>query len=275
MLSPKLALLIVTMLSALSGTAFAVAFNGSYSENFDEIGTTGTTLPGGFTYFVGESGTSNATWSATTGIVANGTTGSVASMVANTVGLTATTTPSGTNNNGFNAAASSAAAADRVISTSPTGVSGAAFELTLTNSTGASLSTLSLGYTIQRYTSVTTANELPGYEVFVSLDGATWTNIAAFNTSLDGSNNTIAVPNTAGSTVVPSTAFTLPSAWTAGSNLNVRWVDDNAVQTSPDQIIGLNNVSANVVPEPSIWVGLVLGFGALAVIRHSRARSHV
>ena len=54
-------------------------------------------------------------------------------MVQNTVGLTATTTPSGTNNNGFNAAASSTNTSDRVVATSPTQVSGAAFDLTLTN----------------------------------------------------------------------------------------------------------------------------------------------
>ena len=60
------------------------------------------------------------------------------------------------------------------------------------------------------------------------------------------------------------TAFTLPSARAVGSNLDVRWVDDNAVQTSPDQITGLNNVGVNVVPEPSTGTALLLGLGVLA-----------
>ena len=108
MLKSRSTLLAAGALTALASTSSAVNFNGNYSENFDELGTTGTALPAGFTYYVGEAGTSNTTWSASMGIIANGATGSVASMVPNTVGLTATTTPSGTNNNGFNAATSSA-----------------------------------------------------------------------------------------------------------------------------------------------------------------------
>ncbi len=261
--SPKMILLTAAVLTALASPSHAVVYNGAYAENFDEIGTAGTALPNGFTYFVGESGTSNTTWSSATGIVANGATGSVASMVANTAGLTAVTTPSGTNNNGFNAAASSTSTSDRLLATSPTQVSGAAFDLTLTNSTGMAINALTLGYTIQRYTTVATANELPGYEIFASLDGATWTNIAAFNTSLDGANGTIAVPNTVGSTVIAPTNFALPSAWAAGASLQIRWVDDNAVQTSPDQIIGLNNVV--LVPEPSTWAAMVSGAALLGL----------
>ena len=85
---------------------------------------------------------------------------------------------------------------------------------------------------------MSTANELPGYEIFVSVDATTWTNIAALNPSIDGANGTVAVPNTVGSTVVSPTAFALPAVWVAGGNVDIRWVDDNAVQTSPDQIIG-------------------------------------
>ncbi len=268
----KLALLTAATLTVVTSKSSAVSYVGAYAETFDEIGATGTALPAGFTYYVGESGTINTTWSSTTGIIANGATGSVASMVQNTVGLTAVNTPSGTNINGFNAAASSTATTDRVAATSPTGVSGAAFDLSLTNTTGAAINALNLGYTMLRYTAVATANELPGYEVFLSLDGTTWTSVAAFSPSLDGSNGTIAVPNTVGSTLVTPTTFALPSIWAAGSHLDIRWVDDNAVQTSPDQIIGLNNiVIINAVPEPSTWEALVLGFGTLAgVIRFRR-----
>lgn len=267
MRSFKLAILTAATLTALVGKSSAVSYSGAYSETFDEIGTTGTALPAGFTYYVGESGTSNTTWSATTGIIANGTSGSVASMVANTVGLTAVTTPSGTNNNGFNAAASTTSTSDRVVATSPTQVSGAAFELTLTNTTGLAINALNLGYTIQRFTAVATANELPGYEIFLSLDGATWTNVASLNPTIDGANGTIAVPNTVGATIVAPTAVSLPSAWTTGSNLDIRWVDDNAVQTSPDQIIGLNNVViTNTVPEPSALAFIFAGLGGLALV---------
>ncbi|MBE7158992.1 MAG: hypothetical protein INR62_11265, partial [Rhodospirillales bacterium] len=195
MKSSKIALFTAAALTTLVGTSSAVSFNGNYSENFDSMGTTGTALPAGFSLYNGEPGTSNTTWSATTGIVPNGATGSVASMVLSTAGLTATTTPSGTNSGGFNAAASSTATNDRVAATSPTGISGSAFDLTLTNTTGRTISSLSLGYNIVRYTSVSSANELPGYQIFVSFAGGAWSQIAVFTPTIDGANGTIAVPN--------------------------------------------------------------------------------
>lgn len=265
--------LLAAALTALAGTSSAVDYSGSFSENFNSLGTTGTALPAGFSLYNGESGTDNATWTAATGIVANGTSGSVASMVLNTSGLTATTTPSANNNNGYNAAASSTNTADRVVATAPTTISGAALNLVLTNTTGAAINSLTLGYTIQRFTSVSTANELPGYQLFVSLNGTTWTNIAAFNPTINGANGTIAVPNTVGSTVVTPTSFNLPSAWAAGSDLSLRWVDDNAQQTSPDQIIGLNDIT--VVPEPATWMMAALTCCLLvgAVLRPRAARA--
>ncbi len=238
------------------------------------MGTTGTALPAGFSLYNGESGTSNTTWSASTGIIANGATGSVASMVLNANSLTATTTPSGTNNNGFNAAASSTTTSDRVAATSPTGNSGAAFDLSLTNTTGAAINALTLGYNIVRHTAVSTANEPPGYNVFVSLDGATWTQIAVFTATLDGANGTVAVPNIVGTTVVNPTNFALASAWAANSNLDIRWVDDNAVQTSPDQIIGLNNVSL-AVPEPSVFASVLAGVGGLLLVIRRKQRKAI
>ena len=53
----------------------------------------------------------------------------------------------------------------------------------------------------------------------------------------------VIVPNTVGVTNVPTTAFNLSSPWNVGSNLLLRWVDDNGDAPSPDQILGLNNVS--------------------------------
>ena len=259
-----LAKLIIPTLSALiicAGTASAINFSGNYSENFDGMGATGTTPPTGFSLYVGEGG-SNSTWTNTTGITANGTTLSVASMVATSSNLTASAAPTATNNNGYNAANPNNAS-DRILATSPTSIDGAAINLSLTNTTGAALSTLSLGYDIQRFTAVATTNELPGYQIFVNIDGGAWSQIPVFTPTLDGANGTVAVPNTVGVSSVPLTSFNLPTVWNANSTLNIRWVDDNAVQTSPDQIIGLNNVT--VVPEPSAWLASVLGMLSLII----------
>ena len=50
----------------------------------------------------------------------------------------------------------------------------------------------------------------------------------------------------------------------------LRWVDDNAAQSSPDQIIGLNNVSVTAVPEPGSLAMLLAGMGVLGWLFRKR-----
>jgi hypothetical protein len=211
------------------------------SQTFDSMGTNGTTPPAGWSIKNGASGTANSTW--TSGITANGASGSVASMVNAAGALTATTTPTANNNSGYNAARTSTNTPDRVIATAPTSVSGVAIQWQVTNSDGVAISGIRLGYEIVRYAAAGSANELPGYWLFYSLDGGTtWTNVAALNPTLSGPDGVI-VPNTAGITTVAPTNVTLSGLWTNGGTLLFRWVDDNAVATSPDQIYGLDNVT--------------------------------
>ena len=227
---------------ATSGWGQTVSFTGTYTQNFDSMGTSGTTPPTGWSLFMGEGG-NNATWSSS--ITANGSTLSVASMVATTGALTVNNAPTATQINGYNAQGSSSS--DRVIATSPTGVTGNAIQLRLVNNTGATLTGIQVGYDIRRYTAASTANELPGYQLFYSTDGGTtWVNVSALNPTISGSTGVI-VPNTVGVTTVALTTVTLSSSVAAGSELRLRWVDDNAQQTSPDQIIGLDNVTITAV----------------------------
>jgi MYXO-CTERM domain-containing protein len=251
---------------ALGASAHAAIFIGNgYSENFDSMGTAGTTPPSGWTVRTGNSGTSNATWTNATGIPASGA-NSVATMIAAATPLTAITTPAAQNNNGFNAAASASTLSDRVLATSPTTVSGGALELLLTNSTIVDFTSLSLSYDIVRYNVASTANELPGYWLFYSLDaGTTWTNVPALNPTLAGPTGVI-VPNTVGVTSVMNATVTFSTPLLAGANVLFRWVDDNATQTSPDQIIGLNNVS--VTPTPG--AASLLALGSLVSLRRRR-----
>ena len=255
-------------LSAI-GSAHAVDLTAAgYTQSFDSMGTTGTTPPTGWRLLQGESGTSNTTWS--TAITANGASASVASMVATSGALTATSAPTATNNNGYNAALSAGNTADRVLATSPTQVSGAALELSLTNQSGASFDQLTLSYDTVRFTAASTANELPGYQLFYSLNDSSWTNVTALNPTL------ATVPNTVGVTSVSNALVNLGAAVAPGQTIELRWVDDNAVQTSPDQIIGLNNVSVapvvSAVPEPANWALMLAGASMLggAVLRRRR-----
>lgn len=206
-------------------------FLGNLTQNFDSMGTTGTTPPGTWTVWNAASGTTNSTWTSSV-LAAN-----LPAMVAVTP-LTATTTPSANNLNCYNAAASATSTNDRVLASAPTTVAGMAFQLLLTNGTGGPIDALKIGYETVRYTSAGTANELPGYWVFYSLDGGTtWTNATALNPTISS------VPNTTGTSITALTTISLGATWNAGSQLRLRWVDDNATQTSPDQIIGLDDVS--------------------------------
>jgi hypothetical protein len=206
-------------------------FLGGLTQNFDSMGTTSTTPPGTWTVWNGAGGTANNTW--TTSVLAS----SLPAMVSVTP-LTATTTPSANNNNGYNAAASAGNTANRALASAPTTNAGTAFQLLLTNGTGGPIDALKIGFDTIRYTAASSANELPGYWLFFSLDGGTnWTNASTLNPTITS------VPNTTGTSITALTTISLGATWNAGSQLRLRWVDDNAVQSSPDQIIGLDNVS--------------------------------
>ena len=212
-------------------------FFGSLTENFDSMGT-GTAFILGWSMRNGAAGTTNTTWTDATGIPGS----SLTSMVTTTGTLTYNNTsngPAATNVNGYNLRGDSDA--DRALGTSPTGVAGVAIQAQLTNNSGSAMTGMQIGYDIRRYVAVSTTNgtaELPGYWLFYSLDGGTsWTNVSQLNPTLAN------VPNSLGTTNIPLTAVTFASIWSPGSDLLLRWVDDNAVPTSPDQIHALDNVS--------------------------------
>lgn len=267
----KLIFITATLTVAVSAHAASLT-NGGYTETFDELGTGTSLAPAsgwGVEYLTG----SNTTWTNTTGIPGNGT-NSVASMIAGNSTLLGPETTAASlsglknTNTAYNVSAAianpSTSSTDVALATSPTVDAGMALQLTIANNTGNALSNFKISYDIDRFTAVATANELPGYQLFYSTDGSTWTNVSALNPTLTN------VPNTVGVTNVSGTV-SLSSAVANNANLELRWVDDDAAQTSPDQMIGLNNVSITPVPLPAslpLLMCAVSGLGFLT--RRSR-----
>lgn len=286
--------LVLAACASMSQAASASFASGGYSENFDELGTT-TSLPSGWSVWT--VGSDHTTW--TSSITANGSSGSVAAMtlsgtqVASALLDSAITTS--TKSTGAYNIAHAATPTDRVLSTSPTGNAGTALQLSLTNDTGSSLSSIVIGYDIVKFydgnkqssisSSYPTGEELPGYQLFYSLDGSTWTNVSALNpvSTDDGihpvvpagsvNNNGVKGPVDYSVTSVTGATLSFATLWTAGQALQLRWVDDNAVNVSPDQVIGLNNVSLAVaaVPEPETYAMILAGLGLLGAARRRRS----
>jgi hypothetical protein len=232
---------VTTSATATVNAQPAGAFTGSYAQNFDAMGTG--TAPSAAWQVFGVFGGSNTTWENGTGIPASGIVGGTVNntLIVHSSFPTAPGTAS-SNTQGYNLA-ESASPTNRALGASPTSQAGIALQLELTNTGVEAVTKVSMAYDLRRFTSVGTVNHLPGYWLFYSQDdGATWTNAASFNTSISTA-GTVQVPNTVGVTSVPATVISLVSPWHVGSTLRFRWVDDNAVATSPDQIVGLDNVS--------------------------------
>jgi len=281
MMKPLRTSLVVAAVMAAASTAHGGTVsltNAGYSDNFSELGASAT-VPNGWAVYNGESGTSNQTW--TTSIVANGSSGSVQSMIATTTAFQYlnTTTPT-YGNGGFNAPVSlvTTGATNHVLGTDPTGVDGDALQLTLTNNTGAALSSVDVSYNIVRFNNGTAQGsgnnndeELPGYELFYSTNGSTWTNVSDLNPTLIGGTNPDGTPipavgASAGVTAVPTYQVNLGTSVANGSNLELRWVDDNAIYQSPDQDIGITNLDISPVPMPATLPLMLAGLAALRLL---------
>jgi len=240
------------------GSSLVASFTGSYTENFDEMGTNGTTAPSGWgTMYMTGSHDTFSYWTPDGGYVTNYPSmtppaGSTLSPLTNVVTPGAATTQKSSGAYNF---ATTASDTDRALGTSPTGIAGTILQLTLANQAGNNLSGINISYDIRRFTTTTDNNddydsglwdgveEFPGYWLFYSLDnGNTWQNVSSLNPALAGPSGVI-VPNSVGVTHVPATEVDFSTNWNTGNNLLLAWFDDNGQSPSPDQLLGLDNVT--------------------------------
>ena len=259
------------LLTARGAVAQTIAFTGTYTQNFDSMGTTGTSAPTGWSV-ESEAGSHDtfSYWTPTDGYSTVLPNLSAGAMTAEPT-LTAATPTTQKGLGGYNFGTSS----DRSLGSSPSGNAATIVVAQYINQSGGNITDLSLSYDIRRFTTTTTNNstytggpysgveENPGYQLFYSLDnGTTWTNVSSLNPSLTG--GSVTVPNSIGTTHVSDSDIALTSQWTAGSKLELAWLDDNAQSPSPDQLLGLDNVAVGLtaVPEPSS-VAAILGASSL------------
>lgn len=232
------------------------------SENFDSMGTSTTGRPAGWTHW--SLAGSNSTFTDSVPITGSAIAGATQSTGSMTVFTQNVITPSnGSNDNDGTNVGFSSSPNDRAIGTAGTSVAATMVQYSLTNTTGAVLTNLIMSYSTEVVTVRTAANELPGYFVFYSTTGTAgpWTAASELNTVVSNTDPIGMVYLTTGSIDLSAT----PVA--AGGSLLLRWVDDNADQSSPDALYGIDNVA--IVPEPAA-LGL-LAVPAMLLGRRRRA----
>lgn len=231
----KYMLLSIVYLISVSLTFAQVSLVSTYSQNFNSLGT-GSTMPTGWSH-IGSLGGSNSSWG--TSIPASGSPSAASTGTVNNSLIVATNTFTGkSNTRAYNYSGSTTT--DRAIGTSPTTGAGNILQLNLLNASGTAIQSLQISYDIRRFANASAAETVLGYRLFISLNnGTSWTALAQFNPT------STTLPNTVGTSNFNQT-FTLPSAVSNGSIIRLRWVDDNSTASSPDQRIGLDNVSISI-----------------------------
>ena len=233
----------IATLVILASLSSAVAANLPYFQNFDSMGTTGTTMPLGWSFWTIAGGSSSAT-PPTSAEMATAILADQPLMVWNQGDPPATW-----NANAGNMGLAPSPFNNRLLGTSPSGNRGGLLQLSLNNDSGAAITTVKLSYDMVTMTPPPDA-ELPGYS-FYYLDGSTWTPFPSLNLTDTGT---------------VSAVITYANPVANGGTLEFRWFDDNSSATSPDAMIAIDNVL--IVPEPAT-LGL-LAVGALALISRRR-----
>ncbi|MCE5269602.1 MAG: metallophosphoesterase [Planctomycetaceae bacterium] len=218
------------------------ALNGLYVNNFDSLGTGGTTMPSGFSVIdIGSGTTTFGTSTPITSASMAAAGASVSSDQSLTVWNSKTADSGGSDSTplkiagGVNMGATPSAT-DRALGTAQTSVAAKGIQLCLANSTGAPMNKVVLRYDQRVMSPVTSpVEELPGLKVFYSTTGGSGASDWIEATALQADSATY--PSSNGRAAV----LNLPTAVPKDGAIYIRWVDDNGTP-SPDQAYAIDNV---------------------------------
>jgi 3',5'-cyclic AMP phosphodiesterase CpdA len=257
---------------ALSASAAPSSFTGSYSQNFDAIGSGGTTLPAGFASLAIPGST--GTFTAANPINVAG----IAAATNNTQTLTVWNAASAVVSSGahlYNVGCWDGAS-DRALGSDPASTGAQVIELSLVNNTGTTLYGITLSYDCKCLTNgviqsggtiPTEQTELPGYCFFYSTTGTNsasyWTEVGvAGNAALVNglpAQNGLCLPNyTQGTTMSSGPAnITFATPLTNNGVMYLRWADDNNTGDNPDQMLAIDTLNINSYNPSALQVSIV------------------
>ena len=253
-----LAALFAGALGLATAQAQPMTFTGSYSQNFDAMGTTGTTLPPGFLSMViaGNTGTFTAAKPVTAASIASATADTQTLLVWNAGSKSISTGTQSLNIGCWDSLS------DRALGTDPASTGAQVIQLSMTNNTGGTLYGVTFSYDCKcltngtpqgSYTNTTEESELPGYCFFYSTTdtntATSWTEIGvAGNAALVNGvpvQNGLCLPNFTQGTTMSSGPVTIIFATPLTNNgvMYFRWADDNNTADNPDQMLAIDNIS--------------------------------
>ncbi len=281
----------VVAILALSASAGPTPFTGSYTQNFDGIGATGTTLPAGFLSMdiPGSTGTFTAANPVSATAMATATNNTQALTIWNAGSAVVSSGVHSYNVGGWDGTS------DRSVGTDAASTGAQVIELSLSNNTGATLNGITVSYdckcltngTIQSGGTIPTEEtELPGYCFFYSTTGtniaANWTEVGvAGNAALVGgvpTQNGLCLPNFTQGTTMSSGPVNITFATPLTNNgvMHLRWADDNNTGDNPDQMVSIDNISISTYNPFALQVSITtpapnstLPFGTNIVITAS------
>ena len=177
----KIAIAAALVIATGSAAQAALLTSTGYSQNFDSMGqtTAGTVLPTDWTVW----NITGAHDLFTTSIPASAISGGTAVTTKSALVDTAITSSTKSATTMYNVA-HAATPTNRVIATSPTGNAANAIQLSLTNNTGGTLNGFNISYDIVKFASgqgqgtTPYQEDLPGYQLFYSVNGGAYTNVA-------------------------------------------------------------------------------------------------